>query len=393
MDLIDLYIENSRILKPYKKIQPPKEDILYSYRKLYQSVCIDDHEYPEFRLCYSVSRLCEMVCIEGKSYLVYDQYLGQSLAQWNMLFLSSSTTQEDIARYMCKCMAEILFVNGYYDYAIIPGLYYEELMKDADFKRLLNPYKGIKQVEHILEKGWNNGLHEQFVLLHEICHWLLKNEVDNKGKIEKKRCEVLENDSYIKLTNNGLIGSILDENLKRFATEMLNDRKRWYEQDSNIEELICDEYAFTHLLRIYSSHDKREVARSCLLCMNNLRMLDGIKFKAFSSYVSEHNADKGDKEKTDKSIEKIHFRIMDAHYRKQVFVYITAPIILYGKVLCQESYDLFLYLHYHADDDHSEKIGSVVFGNGNIREEVKQRVQQRFASLDIPRFLAGIKYW
>ena len=151
MELIDLYIDNSRIIKPYKKNQPPKERILDSYSKLFQSVCIDDHEYPEFRLCYSLSKLCEMVRIEGKSYLVYDQYLGQSLAQWNTLFLSSATTQEDIVRYMCKCMAEVLYVNGYYDYAIIPGLYYEELMKDANFERLLNPHKGIKQFKHMLQ--------------------------------------------------------------------------------------------------------------------------------------------------------------------------------------------------------------------------------------------------
>lgn len=393
MELIDLYIENSRIIKPYKKIQPPKEKILDFYRKLYQSVCIEDHEYPEFRLCYSLSRLCEMVRVEGKSYLVYDQYLGQSIAQWNTLFLSSTTTQEDIRRYMYKCMAEILYVNGYYDFAIIPGLYYEELMKDANFERLLNPHKGIKQIRYMLKKGWNDRLHEQFIMLHEICHWLLKNNPKYKEKIENKRHEVLENDSYINLVKDGLIRNILNDDIKRFASEMLDDRKRWYEQDSNIEEVMCDEYAFTHLLKIYSSYDKREIASSCMLCMNNLRMLDGIKFNAFKGYVSVSNSDSIDQERVDKSLDTIHFEIMDAHYRKQVFVYITAPIVLYGKVLCQESCDLMVYLHYHADDDHSEKIGSVVFGNGGIREEVNQRVQNRLMDLDAPHFLAEIKYW
>lgn len=393
MELIDLYIENSRIIKPYKKIQPPKDVMLDYYRKLYQSVCIDKHKYPEFRLCYSVSKLCEMVCIEGKSYLVYDQYLGQSLAQWNTLFLSSATTQEDIVRYMYKCMAEILYVNGYYDFAIIPGLYYDELMKDANFERLLNPHKGFKQFKHILEKSWNNMVHEQFIMLHEICHWLLKNDPEYKERIENKRREVIENDAYIIFAKDGIIEKIQDADSKRVASEMLEDRLKWYEQDSNIEELICDEYAFTHLLRIFSSIDKREIASSCMLCMNNLRMLDGIKFTAFKDFVSASKRDSIEQKRVNKSIDTIHFEIMDAQYRKHVFVYITAPIVLYGKMLCQESYDLMMYLHYNADDNHSEKIGSVVFINHSTRKEVNRRVRKRLMNLDAARFLVGIKYW
>ena len=393
MELIDLYIENSRIIKPYKKTQLPKDVILNYYRALYQSVCIDKHKYPEFRLCYSVSKICEMVHIDRKSYLVYDQYLGQSLAQWNTLFLSSATTQEDIERYMCKCMAEILYVNGYYDLAIVPGMYYEELMKDANFERLLNPQKGFKQFKHQLEKSWNNILHEQFIMLHEICHWLLKNDPEYKERIENKRREIIENDSYIILANGGFIGNIQHDDSKRFASEMLEDRIKWYEQDSKIEEVICDEYAFTHLLRIYSSNDKREIASSCMLCMNNLRMLDGIKFNTFKSYVSASQSDLIDQGRVNKSLDTIHFEIMDTQYRKQVFVNITAPVVLYGKVLCQESYDLMVYLHYHADDKHSEKIGSVVFLDKSFREEVNQRVRNRLMKLDAPHFLVGIKYW
>lgn len=90
MDLIDQYIENSRIIKPYKKIQPPKEVFLKNYRNLYQSVCIDDHPYPEFYLCYSLSRLCELVSIDRKSYFIYDQYLGQSLGFFKTIFIKSN---------------------------------------------------------------------------------------------------------------------------------------------------------------------------------------------------------------------------------------------------------------------------------------------------------------
>lgn len=157
---IDKYLETTRILK--------NRDWFEShYKKYYKSIGTainsDYDKLPELKVCYSINRTCEIIKFNDKEYLIYDQYLGQSLNMLNRLYFNSKI-KDEAKTYGYKLIAEKIYTTGYYKYSKIFAITHILLKEksssykiDIDFnKRAIYRY-----------------VQELFIMCHELAHWML----------------------------------------------------------------------------------------------------------------------------------------------------------------------------------------------------------------------------
>lgn len=121
------------------------------------------------RIVYTPSRRAERLRIGGESWLIYDQYLGQTFNILNRIFFNAEGEREAIA-YFHKYIAERTLEYGQAELGIEPANFY------AEQKNLLR-----KTVDGNPLRAAFTILAEQFAVFHELSHEILNSGHDSAG--------------------------------------------------------------------------------------------------------------------------------------------------------------------------------------------------------------------
>jgi hypothetical protein len=115
---------------------------------------------PELELTSSWQRSCEIVELNGRTYLVYDQYLGQTLNTLNRIFVNS-TDREDAEIYGLKVVGEYVLLKGRPDLAA--GLL-------AAHSKMREQHQSYRVEQNLYVRQVFTAVQEAFVMMHELMH-------------------------------------------------------------------------------------------------------------------------------------------------------------------------------------------------------------------------------
>lgn len=159
---IDEYITISRTLSDRKinAFKPLYEDRYKSLLKILNM----NVQSPIFKLVYSLQRSAEIVTLRGTDYLVYDQYLGQTMNVLNRIYLDSDSSS-DAFTYIFKLQAESYALDGELKSALAFASIYRMAKENSD-----PTYYSEKNREY---RCLFTAIQEDFVIAHEIAHLML----------------------------------------------------------------------------------------------------------------------------------------------------------------------------------------------------------------------------
>jgi hypothetical protein len=159
-----------------------KEEALLEnmYRSMYkqlQIILTEKIPLPELKICYSLHRFSEIARLESKYYLIYDQYLGQTLNMMNrIMFIHGDPAKKPAEEpgvevsvvdcYIKKLLAEAFLTNGKLLTAIICAGSYAILRSQGETEGLKKENKSPKRAAY-------TAVQELFVIAHEIAHLYL----------------------------------------------------------------------------------------------------------------------------------------------------------------------------------------------------------------------------
>ena len=132
-----------------------------------------------FRFVHSSRRECETVPLEGRIWLIYDQYLGQTFNMFNRIYFNAA--DPNCARmYSLKLCAEEFCSYGRHDLALwFATMYFEMERRNQSYR----------EEADLLLRGSYTLAQEVFVILHEVVHQLVLN-----GPIEQQFDHISELD-------------------------------------------------------------------------------------------------------------------------------------------------------------------------------------------------------
>jgi hypothetical protein len=159
--MIEAYIAASRLGKPADPTLSQK------YSGLYNSLLArigDDVPRPEFFVTYSMNRICENVRIGGKKYIIYDQYMGQSIAQLNRILFFGKDPDELIIAYAFKYIAEEAFIRGNFRRAFLFAASHNKITERLGDARYSASRMGVD------DRLMLGICQECFVIAHELAH-------------------------------------------------------------------------------------------------------------------------------------------------------------------------------------------------------------------------------
>jgi hypothetical protein len=133
-------------------------------------------------ITYSTDCVSEVVELDGKIYLVHDRYLGQRLNMLNRIFFHS-TEAKDAAMYASKVIGERLMMAGAHIKAIGFFSFYESLHEKC---------VSYKQNNNLFWRLLTTQAQEEFVILHELAHYLFFSRRLDEGLITRKADDLRE---------------------------------------------------------------------------------------------------------------------------------------------------------------------------------------------------------
>lgn len=260
MDIND-YIDTSRFSKGQALLD-------LTYQNIYSEMCTQESNVPLLKTCYTSERTCEFVAFGDQEYIIYDQYIGQTLNMFNRIFYNSTDKFDSIV-YAYKCFAEIFHYMGNIKMAALCAHAYILNRGEA---------KSFKKDVDINKRIRTTLLQEKFILLHEIYHWKFSRLSPRKRKrlVTKKRKAILFNlifenevpakeaartildDAMKALPENELSKiKVSEQQIDMLAKELEENRQRDLDlqiktvskRDDLIEETLCDEYALKQLVK------------------------------------------------------------------------------------------------------------------------------------------------
>jgi hypothetical protein len=161
--MIEHYIASSR------RTRPPTAELTAAYKAYYEQIValtVPLGPPPELFITYSSDRTCELIRFAKSTYLVYDQYLGQSFNRLNRIQYALHGTQMLSQGYACKYVAERLICLGQTGpaafFAMVASQFEQNVKAEGDPFRL--PKKD--------DDAWVGftGTQELFVMAHELAH-------------------------------------------------------------------------------------------------------------------------------------------------------------------------------------------------------------------------------
>lgn len=253
---IEEYIRQSRIEKYLPKDYSEKVSRYIDIFRTISDIEQINFKYPNLYCCYTLVKSCEMVVLNGESYLIYDMALGQYMSFLNTFINCKDDMQDVLEWFYSRCEAEIFCANSEFEAAILSKIKVDCIQEShSDVFSKYNAHLPISEAMTYIQ--------ECFVMLHEVSHFRLNsisreeynqqilsmrewvfdvdlNKLDDRDS--NKMREFLESDEFsgsIQLTSEAF-DTIYNSHIK-FEQE-------YYSKDSNIEEIICDDYSLSLLL-------------------------------------------------------------------------------------------------------------------------------------------------
>lgn len=300
---INDYINSTRFIKKYETF-----DYYHDMYNIITSTFDNKNiEYPELVVCYSTERTCEFVSINEKDYIIYDQYLGQSINMLNRIYFNS-TDKYDSLTYAYKVLCEICHYSSKIE---LSKLLYTSYVLNKD------NHISYKQNNNYAVRSEYTYFQEFFVLMHEVAHWLLSKK-DKSQIIKIKRQQLIDHLFELKniedphRTDNLLqdIDALFDNPFNSYkdyisleeitklnesidlAGKNLYDKEMELVQhnDDFIEECICDDMACEYLIDIMKKRYNISTISSLkiiYMALQNLEILTILKTEALKKSRSE----------------------------------------------------------------------------------------------------------
>lgn len=313
MNITD-YIETSRFSKG-------KAFLDSTYQKIYSEMFVDDSYFPTLKTCYTSERTCEFIALENQKFIIYDQYIGQTLNMFNRLFYNSTHKFDSIV-YAYKCFAEIFHYMGERKMAALCACAYVLNRESA---------KSFKNDVDLESRLRTTFLQEKFILLHEIYHWKFSQFSPEKKEllILEKRLEILKywiyegelpakevataflNDAMEALSDDEESEKMESEPYIEVLTERLEENREKendlmfesiYKRDDLIEEILCDEYALKELVKFEENTPFSEIFCSTYIGIESLQLMTSMRIFV----MDEH--DNKSQLITDSAIRKMAYR-------------------------------------------------------------------------------------
>lgn len=163
--MIAAYLEATRLL--YRDIDPRLEA---AYRSLYERTLkasdlrFKDHA-PEFHLVHSLNKRAEVARVGSEVYIVYDQYLGQTISELSRIFYSAEDPY-DARAFAFRIYAEAYLTAGMTDMAVFAAYLYSVKYNQS------HKYKSLETDDTKARRAQSVIIQEAFVIAHEFAHYL-----------------------------------------------------------------------------------------------------------------------------------------------------------------------------------------------------------------------------
>ena len=210
----------------------------------------------EFKIVYSTSRRVELVTLSGVSWVIYDQYMGQTMNLLNRIFIEAEDKQHSIV-YFHKVLAERLLEVGRLEEALHCATIYHNHREDLNLKRLDEEWRFL-----LIE------VHEAFLLHHEFGHAVFAKEtlfpimrehasqiiedlIKSKRRSIEKIIEDARNAPPAAIHHQNIDDFILSiQKLDRGYNSIIGAQIAYLNASQTLEEVFCDIFAADLVLNI-----------------------------------------------------------------------------------------------------------------------------------------------
>ncbi|MEN9336023.1 MAG: hypothetical protein RLZZ500_1010 [Bacteroidota bacterium] len=266
------YIELSRLQKENAQINFAYYDTIYLF---VEKVLRKHNLFVTFHTIYSLNRKNETVTLNGRKFIIYDQYLGKTFNLFNKAFLQLKDSKP-LDHYCTRYLVESFRVRGMgleSDIVINFGL------KTDSFLKLNKAYSSESTISAY------TYIQETFIIFHEIAH-LIVNENTRYLSFRFKQIN-----DYIDKQPSSIFNKINESDSRIGSFELDLHRRK-----NLIEEIVCDyiatKYTFESLfeLNLLKPQDFCEAIYLGLRTMRSLNLMDGY-IDSYSMRKSEHRID------------------------------------------------------------------------------------------------------
>mgnify|MGYP003647458152 CR=1 FL=1 len=181
--MIEAYLAEARKSRPASR-----EHVAY-YAGVYDNLlgCIKDAgDPPKLHVAYTIDRRSEFLILGGVNYIVHDQYLGQSFNALNRILFARHGSGKLSQSYACKFLAERFVTLGCHKLALLTSLLSHQFKARALEEG--DPYDIAAEAEAV--RSNITAVQEDFVLAHELSHFMFTRDQDNfrstvRGRLEE----------------------------------------------------------------------------------------------------------------------------------------------------------------------------------------------------------------
>lgn len=207
-------------------------DVYYQTLYAYVSTTFGGDDLPEFLVVYSKNREASIRKFRGRSYVVYDRYLGKTFNFLNRLFLSGAT-EVDIEPWLYRLYAEEFQLCGMLRHAHLCATRYA-VADPAD-----SIFRGESQQDLFIRHSLTL-LQELFVIFHEFLHLLSKT---------REKLKVQFHDPGSAGTHRARLERVI--RITYEEDQSLNDLLQYLSNNEKIiDECLCDDYAYKFLSNV-----------------------------------------------------------------------------------------------------------------------------------------------
>ncbi len=285
-ELIHSYLYTDRLA------DPQKVTLQNYYQMMYSDVCGFTgmkEKLPPLIVTFSRSRKTDILRLKGKEYLVYDQYLGQTLNMLNRIYFNSNEPFH-IQMYACKYLAEQLRVLCNHHGAINFAKAYSEL-------KISSPLP----INNVEQRSIYTLAQETFLIAHELAHLAFRYSDEMKKEFFEDAQQTVEEalQRYAIDTDTPEENNILER--YNFPREDFKKARLDLQQQAQhailtrphlVEEIACDSFAnLVTFGTMGGVHKMEEIdfIESISMCMRHLRLLEF--FKSLLDYYCDKPQD------------------------------------------------------------------------------------------------------
>lgn len=210
-------LEENELNKSYHK---QFESFLQILSKIHPEVKI-----PKIKITYSLNRLSETFVFQNETYIIHDQYLGQSLNKMNRILYYED--QKESFAYLCKVLAEENYILNNIPKSIAYSLSYQVNSK-AKAIDLPDEFK--------IKKNILINIQESFIFFHEYAHSVVSNDLNHLKHTE----------DFLSTDKSGiLLIDLLKQTIKE--QKLSKDKINFF-----YEEVACDFLAVNFTFAIFN---------------------------------------------------------------------------------------------------------------------------------------------